>query len=87
MATFDIPSKNLASFIRALAERNGVDFVESTWDRVARVATRLAGDDVEPDEVERLLLLLNRKGCITSSGMIVLHSRYLDEIKLIHAAR
>lgn len=87
MATLKIPSKNLSSFIRTLAKRNGVDYVESKWDRVARVVTRLAGDDVQPDEVEGLLLRLNRKGCIANSEMMLLHSRYLDEIRTIHAAR
>lgn len=87
MATLDIPSKNLSSFIRALAERNGVEFVESKWDNVARIVTRLAGDDVKPDDVEGLLLRLNRKGCIAGSEMLLLHSRYLDEIKAIHAAQ
>lgn len=87
MATLDIPLKNLSSFIRAVAERNGVEFIESKWDAMARIVTRLAGDDVKPDDVEGLLLRLNRKGCIAGSEMLLLHFRYLDEIKAIDTAR
>lgn len=81
MANLIIPKKNVSTFIRALAEKNGVNYVESSLDKVARVVTRMAGDDVTPDDVEGLLINLSRKGCIAGAEMMILHSRYLDEIK------
>lgn len=81
MTALTIPEKNVSTFIRALAEQNGVSYIESKLDKVARVVTRLAGDDVKPDDVEGLLINLSRKGCIAGSEMVILHSRYLDEIK------
>jgi len=80
IATLNIPDKDISGFIRALAERNGVHYSESRLDKVAQVVTRLAGDDVKPDDVEGLLINLSRKGCIGSTDMMLLHSRYLDEI-------
>lgn len=81
MTSLTIPQENVSRFIRALAKKNGVDYVESSLDKVARVVTRLAGDDVKPDHVEGLLINLNREGYIAGSDMMILHSRYLDEVK------
>lgn len=80
MATLNIPEKNVSGFIRLLAARNDVHYVESRLDRVAQIVTRLAGDNVQPDDIEGLLINLNRKGCIGSTDMMRLHSRYLDEL-------
>lgn len=82
MATLNIPEKDVSGFIRTLAERNGVYYAESRLDKVARIVTRMAGDDVRPDDVEGLLINLNRKGSISGSDMMTLHSRYLDELKV-----
>lgn len=81
MANLNIPDKDVSDFIRRLAARNGVDYIETRLDKVAQIVTRLAGDDVKPDDIEGLLISLTRKGCIASSDMVILHSRYLDEIK------
>jgi len=81
MVALNNPAKNVSGFIRALAEDNGVGYTESRLDKVARIVTRLAGDDVRPDDIEGLLINLNRKGCIAGSDMMILHSRYLDEAK------
>lgn len=83
MASLNIPEKDVSRFIRTLARRNGVDYAETALDKMAQVVTRLAGDDVHPDDIEGLLINLNRKGSITGSDMMVLHSRYLDELKTL----
>lgn len=82
MATLTIPDKNVSIFIRTLAEQNGFSYTESKLDKVANVLTHLAGDNVQTDDVEGLLIKLSRKGCITGSEMVILHSRYLDEINV-----
>lgn len=81
MAGLTIPKKNVSLFILTMAEKNGVHYTENKLDRVARVVTRLAGDDVKPDEVEGLLIHLRRQGLIEGSEMVILHSRYLDEVE------
>lgn len=81
MATLNIPEKNVSGFIRSLAESNGVHYTESRLDKVSRVVTRLAGDEVNPDDIEGLLISLSRKGFIAGPDMMKLHSRYLDELK------
>jgi hypothetical protein len=87
MAALTVPKKNVSRYIRSLAKKNCVEYTESKLDKVARVVTRLAGDDVKPDEVESLLIHLRREGFIAGSEMVILHSRYLDEIKLKAAAK
>lgn len=81
MATLNIPEKDVSGFIRSLAERYGVHYSESRLDKVSRIVTQLAGDDVNPDNIEGLLINLNREGVIAGSDMMKLHSRYLDELK------
>lgn len=82
MPSLTIPKKNVSLFIRTLAEENGVHYTETKLDRVAQVVTSLAGDDVRPDEVEGLLISLRRQGLIQGSEMVILHSRYLNEIEM-----
>lgn len=86
MITLNIPEKNVSGFIQKLAESNGVHYTESRLDKISRVVTRLAGDDVRPDNVEGLLINLKRRGFIAGDDMMRLHSRYLDELnaKLEH---
>jgi hypothetical protein len=43
--------------------------------------TRLAGDDVELDEVERLLIALQRAGHLTRTEAGLLQASYLCESK------
>lgn len=80
MATLNIPDQDISGFIRSLAQSNGVNDTPSRLDRISRVVTRLAGDDVTPDEIEGMLINLSRRGLIEGSDMVKLHSRYLDEI-------
>ena len=81
MAALNIPDQNVTGFIQTLAKSKGVSYTETRLDKVSRIVTRLAGDDVRPDNVEGLLLNLNRMGFIAGSDMMALHSRYLDELK------
>ncbi len=82
MAALNIPDQDVSGFIRSLAQSNGVSAPPSRLDRISRVVTRLAGDDVAPDEIEGMLISLSRRGLIGGSDMVKLHSRYLDEISL-----
>jgi hypothetical protein len=46
---------------------------------LAHHITRLAGDDVELDEIEQLLIALQRSGHLSRAEMIQLQAAYLRE--------
>jgi hypothetical protein len=67
--------------IRNLAEQNHVTYQAADSDRLARDITRLAGDEIEFDPIEQLLIGLQRAGRIDRSLMVRLQARYLREAK------
>ena len=70
-----------AAHIRTLAEKHGVAYVKTQRDALAHHITRLAGDDVELDEVELLLIALQRSGHLSRAEMVQLQASYLREAK------
>jgi hypothetical protein len=67
--------------IRDLARRYHVAYAETGSDRLAHHITRLAGDTVELDEIERLLIGLQRAGHLSRPDMILLQAQYLREAR------
>lgn len=63
----------VAEDIRQLAREHGMTYEASALDAWADQVTRLAGDDVELDDVENLLVALVRAKAITSSRHRVQH--------------
>jgi hypothetical protein len=70
-----------AERIRLLARSYHIAYAETASDRLAHHITRLAGDTVEFDEIERLLIVLQRAGHLSRSEMIHLQAQYLREAK------
>jgi hypothetical protein len=70
-----------ATIIRQMAERYGVAFRRTKADTLAQHMTRLAGDDVELDEVEQMLIALQRAGHLSRVEAVHLQARYLREAK------
>ena len=70
-----------ATHIRSLAQQHHVAYVPKRSDALAHHITRLAGDHVELDEVEQLLLALERMGYVTRVEMVRLQASYLRETK------
>ena len=70
--------RHIEEYVRELASAHGVTLQEDTYDRLARVLTKLSDDDVELDEVERLLVALKRKGVIEKTEMLMLQLEYLE---------
>ena len=68
----------VAEDIRQLARQHGVTYEASALDAWADQVTRLAGDDVELDDVENLLVALVRAKAITSKESTILHAAYLN---------
>jgi hypothetical protein len=72
------PSKT-AEHVRVLARRHHVVYSATSNDRLAHHMSRLAGDTVEPDEIEQLLIGLQRAGHLSRTEMVLLQARYLRE--------
>lgn len=70
-----------AEHIRALAQTFHIVYEEGPNDRLAHHMSRLAGDTVEFDEIEQLLVGLQRANRITRAEMIQLQARYLREAR------
>ena len=67
------------SYVIDLAAQHGISYQETAADRLAVVATRLAGDEVVTDEIEDLIVALKRAQLITGTQMAELLGQYLDE--------
>lgn len=65
-----------------LAERHGVSYTPTAIDAWAREVTRLADDDVILDDVELLLIALQRAGHLSRPEALRLQVNYLRESKL-----
>lgn len=74
----DIPD-NVREYIIELARKHNVKYVETDTDRLANMITRLSDDDVEMDDVELLLIALERAGVIGGEYVVPLHVKYLRE--------
>jgi hypothetical protein len=68
-----------AARIRELARQYHVAYIRTERDRLARHITRLAGDDVELDEIEQLLIALQRAGYLSRIEAVRLQANYLRE--------
>jgi hypothetical protein len=71
-----------AAVIRRLAERYHVAYRRTDNDVLAHHISRLAGDDVQFDDIERMLIGLQRAGRLTRVQVVRLQARYLRETKL-----
>ncbi len=70
-----------AVHIRKMAKDHHVAYVSTERDQLAHHITRLAGDNVELDEVEQLLIALQRGGYLSRAEMIQLQATYLREVR------
>lgn len=70
-----------ASVIRRMAERNNVTALVSKNNLFAHHVTRLSGDDVTLDDVEQMVIALQRAGLLSRVQAVRLQARYLRENK------
>ena len=70
-----------ALHIRELARKYHVHYVRTENDALAHHITRLAGDDVELDEIEQLLIALQRAGHLSRTELVRLQASYLRKAK------
>ena len=70
-----------ATVIRQMAERHHVTYVRTENDELAHHITRLAGDHVELDEIEQILIALQRAGHVSRAELVRLQAKYLRETR------
>jgi hypothetical protein len=70
-----------ATVIRQMAEQFRVIFRPTNTDTLAHHMTRLAGDRVELDEVEQMLVALQRAGHLSRIEAVRLQAKYLRETR------
>lgn len=70
-----------AAVIRQMVETHHVAYVRTHRDVLAHHITRLAGDAVELDEVEQMLIALQRAGHVSRVELVRLQARYLREAR------
>jgi hypothetical protein len=71
----------VAARIRKMAKEYHVAYVRTSSDAFAHHVTRLAGDDVQFDEIEQLLIALQRSGHLSRVEMVQLQAAYLREAR------
>ena len=77
----DPVQKTTAIRVRELARQHNVAYARAQHDALADDITRLAGDDVKLDEIEQLLIALQRAGHLTRHEVVRLQASYLREAK------
>jgi hypothetical protein len=65
--------------ILALARAHSVAYRPNALDDLGNAITRLSGDDVELDDIELLLLALERAGCVSTDEADDLHIAYMRQ--------
>ena len=71
-----------ASAIVSLAQQHGVRYTPTATDAWASEVTRLADDDVILDDIELLLIALQRAGHLSRPDALRLQVHYLREARL-----
>ena len=72
---------NTATTIRVMAKQHHVSYSHTSTDRLAHHMTRLAGDTIELDEIEQLLIALQRAGHLSRREAVRLQARYVREAR------
>lgn len=76
-----LTTTSTAALIRDMAAKHNVSYVATRSDLLANDITRLSSDNVRLDEVECMLIALQRAGHINRNEVIHLQARYLRETK------
>lgn len=77
----NLTASSTAALIRSMAAQHQVSYVPTQSDQFANQITRLSDDAIELDEIEHLLIALQRAGHISRDQLVHLQARYLREIQ------
>ena len=76
-----VTQNSTAAYIRGLAAQHHVTYVLTPSDRLALHMTRLADEEIRPDEIECMLFALHRAGHLSRQQLVHLQVLYLRESK------
>lgn len=76
-----VTENSTAAYIRGLVAQHHVTYVQTPSDRLAFDMTRLADDEIRPDEIECMLFALHRAGHLNRQEVVHLQVQYLREAK------
>lgn len=76
-----VTQNSTAAYIRGLAAQHHVAYVQTQSDLLAQHMTRLADDEIQPDEIECMLFALHRAGHLDRQQLVHLQVEYLREAK------
>ncbi|MEI3773991.1 hypothetical protein ACIPSX_15035 [Pectobacterium sp. CHL-2024] len=82
-----LPRCNVGYLVKKIASANGIKYQRNGLDDFAESITRLAGDDITFDLVEKLLVLLNKKEIIDGTQMARLLTNYTKEEANVRSIR
>jgi hypothetical protein len=74
-----VKTRSVLEEIIALARQHGVTYTSMPLDKLGDAMARLAGDDMELDDTERLLLALERAGHLSPADANRLHVAYMRQ--------
>ena len=74
LSIIDIPTVGLRDYIVGLAKKHSITYKKTSQDDLAEMITNLSGDEVELDEVELLLIALERAGILERQYILPLHA-------------
>lgn len=74
-----LPESNVANFVKAFAELNGVRPTRTRLDLFAEAVTGLSGDEIKLDQVGQTLVALRERKLVSGDEMIrLLHNHILE---------
>jgi hypothetical protein len=76
-----VTENSTAAYILGLAAQHHVTYIQTASDRLALHMTRLADDEIRPDEIECMLFALHRAGHLSREQLVHLQVQYLREAK------
>lgn len=82
-----LPESNVANFVMAFAELNGVKPTRTKLDLFAEAVTALSGDEVKLDQVGQTLVALAERKLISGAEMTKLLHNHILERNRRQAAR
>lgn len=74
------PNTGLADFIRELAQRNNVAYIQTEEDARGLALHKELGNTTVLDDTELLLIALSRAAVITKDQWLELHCAYMAEL-------
>lgn len=82
-----LPTKGVRKFIEKLATAHGIQYQRTGLDDFAGSVTRLAGDEIELDATEKLLIALKKRDLISGRQLARLMTNYMREAKHVRSVR